>query len=122
MDDRQTMWAYCAMKPDDRVAMLALADLLEAGGEDALAFAVRWCERRGKRPRKTVIGDPRKTVIGDWAWDRGVHRESEKANALPWIVFTAAFNLVSASPYYKTYEAAFAALVEPLARGRANFA
>lgn len=120
MTERESMWAYVAMKPEDTVAMMALADLLESGGEDELASALRWAIRNGRRPYRTVTGDS--------AWTRCMLGGVLPANdppGLPWAMFSVMVGTSHSSPpkaYYRTWEAAFVALGNVLAELRRQVA
>lgn len=50
MTTLDVLWSSFESDPFDPTTAGALADLLEESGEDALAAAVRWMRREGKRP------------------------------------------------------------------------
>lgn len=103
MTDVQSMWAYCALQPNDKIAMLALADAREEMGDDRTAEVLRWAARRGYRPRRTIADQ--------WTWDRAsVGDRKGPPNELPWFIYTAIFGVGTISQtrvYHETYQDAF---------------
>ena len=91
-DDIRALVRACQDAPEDDAPKLVLADRLQEGGDDGLAFALRWMVGAGRWPER--IREGKKDVFWRWFWmdlDQWprLRAGSDDRHHLPWFLTTA---------------------------------